>query len=194
MVALAFVAYLVVPILVGGQTGQSGQGVVEGFPTSVSARGDDGRERSLSVSAEDGEPVDLAQITAGDRLVVRGSGFDPSVGIYVAICKVPDSLTEKPGPCLGGVPELEEGSEAQPGAIEWAASNWINDDWAWKLFGARSFDDKELGTFTAYLLVPDSSDEFVDCSVDQCGVYTRNDHTALDDRRQDLYLPVGFSE
>ena len=32
-----------------------------------------------------------------------------------------------------------------------------------------------------------------DCTVDRCAIYTRNDHTALGDRVQDLYIPVGFA-
>ncbi len=51
----------------------------------------------------------------------------------------------------------------EEGTIQYAPSNWINDDWAWKLFGARSYDDREAGTFTAYLEVPDGADDHVDC-------------------------------
>ena len=191
---LAFTAYLVIPILTGGDKGSSGQPRVEGFPLSVEATGDDGRTRTLSVRTEDGSALDLSSVTAGDQLVVSGSGFDASTGIYVAVCKVPDAVDLKPGPCLGGVPDIDAEQTGAEGQVQWAASNWINDDWAWRLFGARSFDDRDAGTFTAYLLVPESSDEFVDCVIDSCAIYTRNDHTALDNRVQDLYLPVSFSE
>jgi hypothetical protein len=193
-VVLAFTAYLVIPILTGGDKGSSGQPRVEGFPLSVEATGDDGRTRTLSVRTEDGSALDLSSVTAGDQLVVSGSGFDASTGIYVAVCKVPDSVDLKPGPCLGGVPDIDTEQTGAEGQVQWAASNWINDDWAWRLFGARSFDDRDAGTFTAYLLVPESSDEFVDCVIDSCAIYTRNDHTAIDNRVQDLYLPVSFSE
>jgi hypothetical protein len=191
---VAFTAYLLIPILTGGDQGSSGQARVQGFPLSVEATGDDGRTRTLSVRSEDGSALDLTSVTAGDRLVVSGSGFDASTGIYVAVCKVPDSVDLKPGPCLGGVPDIEAEQTGAEGEVQWAASNWINDDWAWRLFGARSFDDPDAGTFTAYLLLPESSDEFVDCVVDSCAIYTRNDHTALENRVQDLYLPLSFSE
>ncbi len=191
---LAFTAYLLIPILTGGDQGSSGQARVQGFPLNVEATGDDGRTRTLSVRSEDGSALDLTSVTAGDRLVVSGSGFDASTGIYVAVCKVPDSVDLKPGPCLGGVPDIEAEQTGAEGEVQWAASNWINDDWAWRLFGARSFDDPDAGTFTAYLLLPESSDEFVDCVVDSCAIYTRNDHTALENRVQDLYLPLSFSE
>jgi hypothetical protein len=191
---LGVTAYLATPILTGGEKGSSGQARVQGFPLSVEATGDDGRTRTLSVHSLDSSDLDLSQVGPGDQIVVKGSGFDASLGIYVAVCKIPGSVDVKPGPCLGGVPDTEAEQTGVEGEVQWAASNWINDDWAWRLFGARSFDDRDAGTFTAYLLIPESSDEFVDCVVDSCAIYTRNDHTALDNRVQDLYLPVSFSE
>jgi hypothetical protein len=77
--------------------------------------------------------------------------------------------------------------------VQWSPSTWINDDWAWKLFGARSYDDRDAGTFTAYLEVGDPVGDGFDCRVAACGIYTRNDHTAASDRVQDLYVPVGFA-
>jgi len=107
--ALAFVSYLALPILFGSAAGSSGQVTPEGFPTTVSATGEDGRTRTLSASAEDGGAIDLSSLSPGDHVVVSGSGFDAGSGIYVAVCKVPDTLDLKPGPCLGGVPALEPG-------------------------------------------------------------------------------------
>lgn len=194
LAALGFMAYLVAPFILPGQTGASGQEYpVTGFPTALSATGDDGRERSLEISGPNGELVETDALTEGDRIIVRGSGFDAESGIYVALCQVPDSPDTRPGPCLGGVPELDEQVGAE-GAIEWAPSNWINDDWAWRLFGARSFDDPVDGTFTAYILVPAATDEAANCLDNPCGLYTRNDHTALDNRIQDLYFPVEFAQ
>jgi hypothetical protein len=191
---LIFTGYLALPMLFGSQAGSSGQITPEGFPSSVTATGEDGRTRTLSASAESGAEFDLSSVSPGDRVVVSGSGFDADSGIYVAVCKVPDSPEIKPGPCLGGVPTLEAGEESTPGSIDWAPANWINEDWAWKLFGARSFDDIDAGEFTAYVLIPESSDAHVDCTVETCGIFTRNDHTELDNRVQDLYLPVSFAE
>jgi hypothetical protein len=194
LLALGFVAYLVAPFVLPGQTGSSGQGeLTDDFPTSVSAVGDDERTRTLQVAGEAGTEVSLDGITPGQRLVVTGSGFDASLGIYVAICQIPDSPFTKPGPCLGGVPELE-GESGGEGAIEWAPSNWINQDWAWRLFGARSYDDSDAGTFTAYIVVPEAVDESANCVDNACGLFTRNDHTALDNRIQDVYLPVRFAQ
>ena len=194
-VAALITAWIVVPIVTSSPAGSSGQQLdVEGYPSSVSATGDDGRTRTLEAVFATGEERDFSALVGGDRLIVSGSGFDPSKGIYVAVCKVPDAVGEKPGPCLGGVPSTEEDGDSAVGAVEYAASNWVNDDWAWRLFGARSFDDRAAGTFTAYIEIPARADENVDCTQVRCGLFTRNDHTALEDRVQDLYLPVSFAE
>ncbi|MDH6182537.1 hypothetical protein M2152_002719 [Microbacteriaceae bacterium SG_E_30_P1] len=194
IVLLVPISIVVVPILTHVNQGSAGQDPVEDFPLEVSATGDDGRTRELQVHAvQPGETVDTSALTPGDRLVVSGTGYDASRGIYVAICVIPDAPTEKPGPCVGGVPAQEE-SEVAEGTVQFAPSNWINDDWAWRLFGARSYDDVATGTFTAYLEVGEASGEGFDCRVDRCAIYTRNDHTALSDRVQDVYLPVAFAE
>ncbi|MCC5611638.1 hypothetical protein LC612_34125 [Nostoc sp. CHAB 5834] len=192
---LAIVAVFVVPILTHQAQGSSGQArVADGeFPTSLTATGDDDRTRTISVVTEDGAEPDLSAIAAGDRLVVSGEGFDPDLGLYVAVCKVPDEIDTRPGPCLGGVGS-QEVEEFDEGVVQYAASNWINGAFAWRLFGARSFDDADAGTFTAYIEVPPVADQNVDCGVEACGLYTRNDHTALNDRVQDLYLPLRWAD
>ena len=189
VVLLVPVAIIAVPIVTHQSQGVSHQGepVVE-WPTSVTAEGDDGRTRELMVvSPEPGGTVDTSALTVGEQLIVSGSGYDGSRGIYVAICVIPDDPTVKPGPCIGGVPDQEQ-EHVDEGTVQYAPSNWINDDWAWKLFGARSYDDLSTGTFTAYIEVgePDV------CAASACGIYTRNDHTALGDRVQDLHIPVAF--
>jgi len=190
------VALIVLPILLHQDGGQST--VVETgeeWPLTATAVGDDGRTRTIDVhAAEPGVTVDTSSLEPGERIVVSGTGFDTSQGIYVAICRIPDDVGAKPGPCLGGVPSTETGEQFAEGSVQFAPSNWINDDWAWKLFGARSYDDAATGTFTAYIEVADPVAEGVDCRTDACGIYTRNDHTALNDRVQDVYIPVGFGE
>ena len=188
------VAVVAVPILTHQNQGSSNQQApVEQWPLEATATGDDGRTREIMIlPAEPGGVVDTSALEVGERLVVSGTGYDGSRGIYVAICVIPDSPADKPGPCVGGVPDQEQ-SEVAEGTVQFAPSNWINDDWAWKLFGARSYDDVEAGTFTAYIEVGDPVGEGFDCRVEKCGIYTRNDHTALSDRVQDLYVPVGFA-
>ena len=194
VVVLVPVAIVVVPILTHQNQGLSVQEEsAETWPLTVTATGDDGRERSFTVlSPEPGDVVDTSALSVGQKLVISGTGYDGSRGIYVAICKIPADASTKPGPCIGGVPETE-GEAAPAGTVQYATSNWINDDWAWKLFGARSYDDTSSGTFTAYIEVGDPVGDELDCTVDACGIFTRNDHTALSDRVQDLYVPVAFN-
>lgn len=198
ILALLFVAVgiviVIVPIVTHVDQGGANQDeAAEEWPLVATATGDDGREREIRIlSVEPGGDVDTSALMPGDRFAVSGTGYDPARGIYVAICAIPADPATKPGPCLGGVPS-QEGVASQEGAIEFAPSNWINDDWAWKLFGARSYDDRASGTFTAYLEVPATSDDAVDCREVACALYTRNDHTASNDRVQDLFIPLGFA-
>lgn len=193
-VVLTVVAIIAVPILTHVDQGSANQDdTVEEWPLEATATGDDGRERQIVIlSVEPGGTVDTSSLEPGDRFVVSGTGYDPARGIYVAICAIPDDPATKPGPCLGGVP-TQDAVEVEEGTIQFAPSNWINDDWAWKLFGARSYDDRDSGTFTAYIEVPATADDKVNCREVACGLYTRNDHTAAGDRVQDLYVPLGFA-
>lgn len=194
VVLLIPVAVIGIPIITHQNEGSSNQRptTVE-WPQVAVAVGDDGRERSIKLVASDGGDLDTSALIVGEQLIVRGSGYDASQGIYVAICVIPDDPQTKPGPCIGGVPEQQqEQAEVEPGTIQYGPSTWINDDWAWKLFGARSYDDVDAGTFTAYLAVGDPVGDGFDCRVDACAIYTRNDHTALGDRVQDLRIPVAF--
>jgi len=190
---MAAVGIVLVPILTHVDQGDANQeAAADEWPLEATAVGDDGRERRLEIHAvEPGGTVDTSALAPGDRFVVSGTGYDPARGIYVAICAIPDDPSVKPGPCLGGVPS-QEAVAAPEGTIQFAPSNWINDDWAWKLFGARSYDDGDSGTFTAYLEVPATADDKVDCREVACALYTRNDHTAAGDRVQDVYIPLGF--
>jgi hypothetical protein len=189
----ALAASVAVPILLHEPQGASGQPRVEGFPTSVTATGDDGLTRTLSAATETGGVLDLAALQEGDRIVVTGEGYTPDRGVYVAICAVPAEVDGRPGPCLGGVPEQTE-QELEAGSVQWAPSNWINSEFAWRIFGARGFDDRDAGSFTAYLLVGPATEDAVDCALVECGIFTRNDHTASDDRVQDIYLPVAWAD
>jgi hypothetical protein len=193
VLVLAVVAIVLIPILTHVDQGSANQDPsTDEWPLEATATGDDGRERRIEIlSVEPGGEVDTSALAPGDRFVVSGTGYDAEQGIYVAICAIPDDPETKPGPCLGGVPS-QEPVEVEEGTIQFAPSNWINDDWAWKLFGARGFDDDDTGTFTAYLEVPPTSDDHVDCREVRCALYTRNDHTAASDRVQDLYIPLGF--
>jgi len=190
--AVVLTLVVALPIALHQDRGRSQQAPQPDATTAV-AVGDDGRTREISVADADGGPVDPAALVPGERLVVTGTGFDAAQGIYVAICVVPDSPEERPAPCIGGAPQQTQDPEANAGAQQFAASNWINDDWAWRLFGARAWDSAAEGRFAAYLVVGDPAGEGYDCAVERCAIVTRNDHTASGDRVQDVYLPVAFS-
>ncbi|WP_125100494.1 hypothetical protein [Leucobacter chromiireducens] len=190
LLVLAGVLVVLIPILTHQSAGGSGQSVPQDFVSEVRAEGADGRTRALSVAAADGAPADLASVAPGESLVVTGTGFDAGIGIYLAICAIPATPDEKPGPCLGGIPEGAEtgGANAEAGL----SSAWITSDWAWRAFATQSYDDTERGSFTATLTVPPPTTDGLDCRVSRCAITTRADHTAASDRVQDMLLPLAF--
>lgn len=192
ILALAGAVAVLLPILTHQSAGGSGQQVPQSFVAEASAMGADGRNREVVVETESGRPADLAEIHPGDVLVVHGSGFDASIGIYVSICAVPSTPGSKPSPCLGGIPAGAESGEAAGDTL--SSSVWITDDWAWRAFASHGYDDAAEGSFTARLLVPDAVSNGLDCRALRCAVTTRSDHTAAADRVQDMQLPVAFAD
>lgn len=191
---LVAIAMIVVPILTHKSGGSSGQAAPSGFVSEVTATGDDGFTRTLTATDLQGKPVDLGELHPGDTILVEGSGFDASIGIYVGICGVPANDTIKPGPCLGGIPENAQEEKAETDLADPLESAWVTSNWAWKPFASHQYLDQGAGTFSVELVVPPAIGDGIDCSVDECGVYTRADHTAAGDRVQDLYLPARVSE
>lgn len=189
---LAGAIAMIIPILTHQSAGGSGQSLPEGFAAETSAEGADGRTRVLVAETPEGQPADLGTLQPGDELVVRGSGYDPAIGIYVSICLVPSVPGEKPSPCLGGIPDgAMESEESVPAGSEPQSSFWITDDWTWRAFASRGYDDD--GSFEVRLLVPEAAQEGLDCAKSVCAVTTRADHTASGDRVQDMQLPVAFA-
>ena len=188
---LAGALAVLLPILTHESAGDSGQRIPDGFVSETSGTGADGRERSLSVETPSGAPARLDALRPGETLVVRGSGFDSSIGIYVAICAIPESRDAEPGPCLGGIPEGAESGDAAGEAG--LPSVWITDDWAWRAFATHGYEDPQRGAFSARLTVPEPSADGLDCRASPCAVATRADHTAGADRVQDLLLPVAYA-
>lgn len=190
---VAAVAALVLPIVLHRSAGGSGQTLPNEVVSSAEAKGADGRTRTLTVETAEGQEADLSQLREGDIVVVRGSGYDSGIGIYVSICLIPEDPGTKPSPCLGGLPEGAMEGEAA-GTEEAMSSAWITDDWAWRAFASKGYDDPETGSFEVRLLVPPATQEGADCTVQRCAITTRADHTASTDRVQDMQLPVVFSK
>jgi hypothetical protein len=127
----------------------------------------------------------------GEKVRVRGSGYDRNKGIYVAFC-VDNGPGRVPTPCGGGADT--EGTSGN--------SVWISDfPPAYGTGLARPYGDG--GTFDVEINVkailrPDNpnteANETVDCRTTRCGVVTRNDHTRSEDRSQDLIVPISFAK
>lgn len=111
---------------------------------------------------------------AGAEVTVEGSGFEPSAGIYVALCRVP-AANAVPTPCATGA-----------SAAAWFSSD--PPDYGEGL--AVPFDDG--GAFSATLTLTAVIDDTTDCRIDPCAVTVRRDDTAADDRTSDLFVPVTF--
>lgn len=108
-------------------------------------------------------------------LAISGSGFDPNVGFYVALCAMP-SGNDTPGPCT--VP---------PKAAQWFTPK--PPDYA------RTTTRKvsTAGTFSTRLRVAAHIDRTTDCRTTRCAITIRRDDTASNDRSYDLFLPVTFA-
>jgi len=115
----------------------------------------------------------------GVTLTIRGRGYDPAIGVYVALCT---SASPREGSsCLGGA-DLSGAS----GASAWVSSN--PPPYGKELavpYGAG-------GSFTVSITVKASSGS-LDCRTTRCGVVTRADHTRYGDRSQDVFIPVTFA-
>lgn len=187
---LVAVAAIVAPILLHRSAGGSGQEVPTSVVSEASARGADGRQRVLSAVDTDGNAADLGSLEPGQTVQVDGSGFDAGIGIYVAICAIPEP-GEKPGPCLGGIPKGAESGDAD---VSQLASAWVTDDWAWRNFATHTYSNETDGDFSVTLTVPEPTTDGLDCRVTKCAIATRADHTASGDRVQDMLLPVTYAK
>ncbi len=130
---------------------------------------------SLSVSPTKNLP------TTGASVRVSGKGFDPRVGIYVALCRTPTrGSTTAPGPCGGGV-NLAGSNPASA----WVSSNP-------PAYGkSLAIPYSKGGRFRVSLTVSPMIGE-IDCRVVSCSIVTRADHTRSFDRTSDLFVPVTF--
>lgn len=112
----------------------------------------------------------------GATVTVEGRGFDPGLGVYVALCRIPGA-NAVPSPCASG------GS----------ASAWFSSDPPDYGEGlAKPFADG--GSFSATLRLAAVIDDTTDCRVDPCAVTVRRDDTAAEDRTSDLFVPVTFRD
>lgn len=125
--------------------------------------------------------VSTRKIAPDSKIVVTGKGFDTSIGIYLAFCKIP-KYGELPTPCGGGV---NSSGEAK-------SSLWIsNNAPAYGRGLAKRFGKN--GSFKATLRLSPKIGE-VDCRVERCAITVRADHTRGNDRNSDLFIPIKFKK
>jgi hypothetical protein len=116
----------------------------------------------------------------GATVKVTGTGYDMTVGIYVALCVKPKK-GQVPSPCVGGINTSGKG----------AASMWVSSNpppYGQKL--AVPF--KKGGSFSVKLRLKAKVGS-IDCHVVQCAIVTRADHLNSDNRNLDVVIPVRFA-
>lgn len=129
---------------------------------------------SLSASQVDG-------LAPGQTVTVSGTGYDPTKGIYVALCVIPP-VGQTPSPCGGG-----EDRTGSTGGSAWISSNASDGAGLSQPYGPG-------GSFSVSLVVGPAINSTLDCRQLRCAIVTRNDHHRSSDRGQDLLLPVTFAE
>lgn len=163
-------AALAVPVLTGA--------ALITAPSAFAAEtvtGPDGQELTVSETSLDPE---------GATVTVTGDGYREDVGVYVALCVVPEE-GQTPGPCLGGV-----NMSGEEESSIWMSSNPP----AYAEGLTVPFDDG--GSFEVSLTVS-ANDGHTDCldesvAPNGCAISTRADHTRDSDRSADVLIPVTF--
>lgn len=135
-----------------------------------------------STTAQASRPRLVVSVTTnidsnGENIIVRGTGFDVTKGVYVAVCNQPQLIGRR---CVGGV--NIDGSSPQ--------SIWISSNPPGYAAGLpQPYGDG--GVFSVTLLAKAVSPN-IDCTRESCGIVAFADHTRSSDRSQDVYVPVAF--
>ncbi|MGJ7441800.1 hypothetical protein [Aquipuribacter sp. MA13-6] len=121
----------------------------------------------------------------GQRVTVSGSGFDPTKGVYVALC-VDRGAGALATPCIGGIDTSGSASSSA-----WVSSNPP----AYGEGLATPYGPG--GTFDVTIQVS-AADQFADCldpasAPSGCALFVRADHTRAGDRSQDVRIPVTWA-
>jgi hypothetical protein len=118
-----------------------------------------------------------SSVKAGTKLIVTGSHFDETVGIYLGYCVVPKKGAA-PTPCGGGIDKAGIG-----GAAFWISSNPP----PYGVGLAQEF--LPGGRFTEKLKITKLIGKF-DCTKVKCAITVRTDHLRTGDRSYDLFIPI----
>jgi hypothetical protein len=136
-----------------------------------------------SATGQFGEKITISTTTfkSAQTVVVNGSNFDETVGIYLAYCVLPKKGAA-PTPCGGGVNKSGIGD----------ASYWISSNPP--PYGAGlAIAFKPGGRFTQKLEISKKIGAF-DCTKVKCAITVRSDHLHEGDRAHDLFIPISFSK
>ena len=137
----------------------------------------------LTSTGQFGEKISISAKTfkGAQTVVVNGSNFDETVGIYLAYCVLPKKGA-LPTPCGGGVNKSGIGD----------ASYWISSNPP--PYGAGlAIPFTPGGRFTQKLEISKKIGAF-DCTKVKCAVTVRSDHLHQGDRTHDLFIPISFSK
>lgn len=158
--------------------------LVLALATLATAFGLDARVLADTSASDGTRTLRVSQATGlaaeGQSVVVEGSGYDTSKGIYVALC-VRTARGVMPSPCGGGA-DLDGGA---------GASIWISDNPPEYAKGL-TIPYGPGGSFRVTFRAGPTINSALDCRAVQCAIVTRADHTILSDRSQDLQIPVTF--
>jgi hypothetical protein len=138
---------------------------------------------NTSISGQFGEKIAIAAASFKGRqtVVVNGSNFDETVGIYLAYCVLPKKGAA-PTPCGGGVNKSGIGD----------ASHWISSNPPPYGTGL-AIPFKPGGRFSQKLEISKKIGAF-DCTKVKCAVTMRSDDLHEGDGTHDLFIPISFSK
>ncbi|RDG38826.1 endoglucanase [Streptomyces corynorhini] len=120
----------------------------------------------------------------GATLTVKGSGYAPDKGVYLAFCAVPEKAGEQPTPCIGGAD-----MSGITGSSFWISNN--PPEYAKDLVKPFAVGADGKGSFELNLTVKATEGD-IDCTRLRCAVVTKADHTHFTERDQDVVVPVTF--
>ena len=136
-----------------------------------------------TVTGKFGEKISIPSINfnLAKTVTVTGSGFDESVGIYLAYCVLPKK-GEAPPPCGNGINKAGIGD----------ASYWISSNPP--PYGqGLAIPFKAGGRFSLKLAISKKIGA-VDCTKVKCAITVRSDHLHEGDRTHDLFIPINFKK
>lgn len=135
--------------------------------------------QAASVTGSAGQLLTTSKTLAksGEDVIVTGSKFDETIGIYLGYCVVP-AKGAVPTPCGGGINKAGIGD----------ASFWISSNPPPYGVGLAK-DFLPGGRFKETIKVSKMIGKF-DCTKVKCAITVRADHLRSNDRSSDLFIPI----